>query len=105
MLNDQRLIKEQNDSNEYPFHLLESSYKFVKILGEGAYGQVICVENKFGEKFAVKRLNYTRKIEGLDTFCLREIAILQELEHPNIIKLVNYYYCWKGNFFFNIFNY
>ena len=76
--------------------VLGSSFKLIKILGKGAYGKVYWVKDKYGRNYAVKKVKCNRKAKGLDFLNLREVSILKELDHPNIIKLKKWKYFWKG---------
>jgi serine/threonine protein kinase len=58
------------------------------LIGQGAYGVVYKVQNiQNKEIMAVKRIKLTNNEDGLPSSAIREIALLKELEHPNIIKL------------------
>jgi serine/threonine protein kinase len=57
-------------------------------IGEGTYGRVYKArETSTGELVAVKRLFPSQEEEGVSATTIREIAILKQLSHPNIIKL------------------
>ena len=61
-------------------------YDVMKQLGKGGYGKVYEVKNKqTGELRACKHLSKLN-INNLEKF-KREIAIMQKMDHPNIIKL------------------
>ena len=65
-------------------------YDVVKELGKGGYGKVYQVKNKTtGEIRACKHLSKLN-IKNLDRF-KKEIKYLQEMDHPNIIKLFDVY--------------
>ena len=56
-------------------------------LGHGAYGVVLrCVDTETMTKVALKRMNIFDLSEGISATTLREISLLYELDHPNIIK-------------------
>ncbi len=60
-------------------------------LGEGAYGKVYLAEdlkNK-NQKVAVKQLKSSSVEEGVPISTLREISLLKELNHINIVKLMD----------------
>ena len=66
-----------------------SDFKILKTLGEGEFGKVKSAEEiKTGQKVSIKILN-KNKIQGKENFnqIVREIKILKELNHPNLIKL------------------
>ena len=57
-------------------------------IGEGAYGKVYsCTHKQTGKKFALKKMYLTNEEEGIPSTAIREIALLKELDHINIIKL------------------
>lgn len=58
------------------------------VLGAGTYGEVYKVRcRKTGRKFALKRMKVQDQDEGVPSTAIREVSILKELPHPNIIKL------------------
>jgi len=65
---------------------IKDIYYFEKKLGSGGYGAVYLAKHKkTGVKVAVKAMQKGR-IADYESF-KNEIAILKELDHPNIIKL------------------
>ncbi|OQR99064.1 cell division protein kinase [Achlya hypogyna] len=59
-------------------------------IGEGTYGVVYkALDLKTQEIVALKRIRLEVEDEGIPSTALREISILRELEHPNIVKLLN----------------
>jgi len=72
---------------------LEQKYKIVKFLGKGAFGTVHKVLHKSSGMFrAMKTIkqSYVKKQDDDQRF-LKEIEILQESNHPNIIKIIEYF--------------
>ncbi len=66
-------------------------YQIVSKLGEGAYGKVYLAEdlkNK-NQKVAIKQLKSSSVEEGVPISSLREISLLKELNHINIVKLMD----------------
>jgi len=64
--------------------------KYIKIdkLGEGTYGVVYKAKNKeTGEIVALKRIRLDSEDEGVPCTAIREISLLKELKHPNIVRL------------------
>jgi mitogen-activated protein kinase 1/3 len=59
------------------------------ILGKGAYGVVVeALDTETHERVAIKKNNYVFAREGnvlIPKRLLREMKILQHLEHPNIV--------------------
>ena len=68
-------------------------YKRLKFLGEGSYASVYCVENKItGAQRAMKILNKSENYSAEDDKeILNEIDILRTLDHPNILKIFEFY--------------
>ena len=63
-------------------------YDKVKYLGSGAYGEVWqCLDKETSAAVAVKTIKIINQGEGINFTALREIMLLQELKHPNIILL------------------
>lgn len=64
--------------------------KFTKIekIGEGTYGIVYKARHKkTGELVALKRIRLDTDSEGVPSTALREISLLKELKHPNVVQL------------------
>ena len=62
---------------------------YIKIgkLGEGAYGIVYKAQHAVtGEIVAMKKIRLTSANEGVPSTAIREISILKELHHPNIVQ-------------------
>ena len=63
---------------------------FVKLekIGEGTYGVVFKGRNKkSGEIVAMKKIRLESEEEGVPSTAIREISLLKELQHPNIVLL------------------
>ncbi|CAD7974342.1 unnamed protein product [Amoebophrya sp. A25] len=73
-------------------------------LGEGTYGEVYKVKNaETGEILAMKRMKLQDEEEGVPSTAIREVAILKELHHPNVVKLLDV--CCTQNKLLLIFEY
>lgn len=67
-------------------------FEAVEKLGEGSYGSVYLAKDrsKPSRRFAIKLLK--QKTQGSTKYCdipytsLREVSILKDLDHPNIVK-------------------
>jgi serine/threonine protein kinase len=72
---------------------IEDDYQFIKNLGEGGYGKVIKASHKkTGMIRAIKFIPKNNlKFGYTDEDIFREIEILRNLQHPNIIKLYEFY--------------
>jgi cyclin-dependent kinase 7 len=66
-------------------------YRNISTLGEGTYGVVFLAEDLAnpGTQVAVKRVRMGERGLGVSVSALREIKALRELEHPNIVGLVD----------------
>lgn len=63
-------------------------YEKVEKLGEGTYGVVYKAKDNFkGEIVAIKKIRLENEDEGMPSTAMREIAILKELNHANIVQL------------------
>ena len=85
--------------NEHkPFQLTEKSkfldssygYQFISLIGSGAFGSVFRVSDSSGRQFSIK------KVIQNPNFKNRELSILSDLNHPNIIYLYDYYFTKEG---------
>ena len=66
---------------------LEDFQKIEKI-GEGTYGVVFKGRNlKTDEIVAMKTIRLESEDEGVPSTAIREISLLKELQHPNIVGL------------------
>lgn len=65
-------------------------YQKIDKLGEGTYGIVYKAQNKqTGEIVALKRIRLDDEEEGIPCTAVREISLLRELNHPNIVRLLD----------------
>lgn len=63
-------------------------YQKIEKLGEGTYGIVYKAQNKeTGEIVALKRIRLDNEEEGIPCTAVREISLLRELKHSNIVRL------------------
>ncbi|ORE18705.1 Pkinase-domain-containing protein [Rhizopus microsporus] len=60
----------------------------IEKLGEGTYGIVYKAQNReTNEVVALKRIRLDNEEEGVPCTAIREISLLKELKHPNILRL------------------
>ena len=56
-------------------------------LGEGTFGEVyIATHEHTGEKAALKKIKLECEDEGVPGTTLREVSLLKELHHPNVVQ-------------------
>jgi serine/threonine protein kinase len=68
----------------------ENQYVMEELLGEGTYGKVYKARNKrSGQTVAMKKMKLmdVAQEEGIPSTALREVALLKELNHENIVRL------------------
>ncbi|XP_049739464.1 cyclin-dependent kinase 2 isoform X2 [Elephas maximus indicus] len=66
------------------------NFQKVEKIGEGTYGVVYKAKNKVtGEVVALKKIRLDTETEGVPSTAIREISLLKELNHPNIVKLLD----------------
>ncbi|OII71297.1 calcium calmodulin dependent protein kinase [Cryptosporidium ubiquitum] len=91
---------------------LSEMYQRVKKLGSGAYGEVLLCRDKVTHvERAIKIIRKTSVSTSSNSTLLEEVAVLKLLDHPNIMKLYdffedkrNYYIvmeCYKGGELFD----
>lgn len=63
-------------------------YQKLEKVGEGTYGIVYKARDLLtGETVALKKIRLEAEDEGIPGTAIREIALLKELQHPNIVRL------------------
>ena len=63
-------------------------YQKLDKVGEGTYGIVYKAKDKVtGEILALKKIRLDAEDEGIPSTAIREISLLKELQHPNIVRL------------------
>lgn len=67
---------------------MDQRYSKIEKLGEGTYGVVYKAQNRdSGEIVALKRIRLDSEEEGVPCTAIREISLLKELKHQNIVRL------------------
>lgn len=62
-------------------------YQKLEKIGEGTYGVVYKAKDRVREMIiALKRIRLEAEDEGIPSTAIREISLLKELRHPNIVK-------------------
>jgi cyclin-dependent kinase len=65
-------------------------YQKIEKIGEGTYGVVYkAKDTKSNEIFALKKIRLQAEEEGIPSTAIREISLLKELQHKNIVKLLD----------------
>ncbi|KAM6403480.1 LOW QUALITY PROTEIN: cyclin-dependent kinase 3-like [Rhynochetos jubatus] len=65
-------------------------YQEVEKIGEGTYGVVYKALNKHTKELvALKKIRVDLETEGVPSTAIREISLLKELKHPNIVRLLD----------------
>ena len=65
-------------------------YEKVEKVGEGTYGVVYKVKNvRTNAILALKKIRLADEEEGVPATAIREISLLKELTHPNVVKLLD----------------
>ncbi|KAG9348691.1 hypothetical protein JZ751_029008, partial [Albula glossodonta] len=65
-------------------------FQKIEKIGEGTYGVVYKAKNKVtGQSVALKKIRLDADTEGVPSTAIREISLLKELNHPNIVKLLD----------------
>lgn len=64
-------------------------YKKLDKIGEGTYGVVYKAQDSSGNLCALKKIRLEAEDEGIPSTAIREISLLKELHHPNIVRLMD----------------
>ena len=92
-------------------------YHKIKLLGQGSYGTVYLVKNKkLNNNFAMKIIEKSSNDEEREEEIKNEINILRKLDHPNILKINDFFstkneyfliteFCPEGELFYEIKNF
>lgn len=65
-------------------------YEKQEKIGEGAFGVVYkALDKKTNESVALKKIKLTKEEEGIPSTTIREIALLKEILHVNVVRLVD----------------
>lgn len=59
-------------------------------IGEGTYGVVYKARDRTtGQVVALKKIRLESEEEGVPSTAIREISLLKELDHPNVVRLMD----------------
>ncbi|XP_050228548.1 cyclin-dependent kinase E-1 [Mercurialis annua] len=80
-----------NSNSEKPEWLQQ--YNLIGKIGEGTYGLVFLAKIKAaanrGKSIAIKKFKQSKDGDGVSPTAIREIMLLREISHENVVKLVN----------------
>jgi serine/threonine protein kinase len=66
------------------------NYQQDEKIGEGTYGVVYKgIQLSTGVQVAMKKIRLETEEEGVPSTAIREISLLRELKHPNVVKLLD----------------
>ncbi|CAB4055752.1 CDK2 [Lepeophtheirus salmonis] len=64
-------------------------FQKIEKIGEGTYGVVYKAKDKVTNQFvALKKIRLETECEGVPSTAIREISVLKELDHPNVVQLL-----------------
>ena len=65
-------------------------YQKIEKIGEGTYGVVYkAKDTKTADIVALKKIRLKAEEEGIPSTAIREISLLKELQHKNIVRLLD----------------
>ena len=67
----------------------EENYIKLKLIGRGSYGSVYKVQNKNTD--TIRAMKTLQKYNSNKEEIINEISILKKIDHPNIIKIFEFY--------------
>ena len=72
---------------------LDERYQRIEKIGEGTYGVVYKAKDSQTDKVvALKKIRMEHEDEGVPSTAIREISLLKEVTHPNIVELKDIVY-------------
>lgn len=78
---------------------IEDSFERFEKIGEGSYGIVYKARNRSRDEIvALKKIRLDNESDGVPSTAIREIALLKELNHPNVVHLIDVIICEKSLF-------
>ncbi|CCK68222.1 TFIIH complex serine/threonine-protein kinase subunit KIN28 KNAG_0A05580 [Huiozyma naganishii CBS 8797] len=76
---------------------MRESYSKENKVGEGTYAVVyLGTRQSDSKKIAIKEIKTSEFKDGLDMSAIREVKYLQELEHPNVIRLMDIFMAYNN---------
>ena len=87
-----------SELNDHP----KKKYKIIKLIGTGSYGKVYLAENIFThESIAMKEIKKSTEDLLSDGEIMDEINILKNLDHPDIVRIMEFYNTEQSYFIIN----
>mmetsp|Transcript_16852 Transcript_16852/g.14780 ORF Transcript_16852/g.14780 Transcript_16852/m.14780 type:complete len:214 (+) Transcript_16852:30-671(+) len=82
-------ISSENTEVDSTYEAKTSEFEILKNLGKGAYGRVDAAKHRStGKMYAMKTMEFHDLGDsGMPANAIREVSILKELDHPNIVKV------------------
>ena len=69
---------------------IKEKYEKREKVGEGTYGVVYkAIDTHTKDIVALKKIRLENEEEGMPSTAMREISLLNELKHPNIVKYIS----------------
>lgn len=69
---------------------MATSYQKIEKIGEGTYGVVYKARDRnTGQFVALKKIRLESEEEGVPSTAIREISVLKELQHENVVRLID----------------
>jgi len=69
---------------------MEDKYERIEVVGEGTYGVVYRAKcHRTGAIVAIKKIRLEHEDEGVPGTAIREISLLKELRHSNVVRLLD----------------
>ena len=82
-------VELKTKKQEEEAHTSMDNYEKGPTLGEGTFGRVFRATNRrTGRLVAIKKIRMGKAKEGVNVTAIREIKFLKELQHKNVIELI-----------------
>lgn len=86
------MVTQTVESNQGTTQSLANRYDKLEKIGEGTYGVVYKAKDKKTEQIvALKKIRLETEDEGVPSTAIREISVLKELKHANVVQYCLFY--------------